>query len=206
MNRRDLLKGAGVAMIAGGTLTFPQSAAARTSGPKYHITLDAGGIVPFSIDPQAPRWIVSPSPLEMPDFVVQGLVAGTFELYNFNRIVDDLLHIEVLLKTGPNAPTEGEMVAPISIFNVEIQESKCKQITVDTTVRQHFAALGEIVSVEWASPFGDILGRTACFSGEFIGEPDGHTEGDFSFIGGFVVGSHSTWTPTAKGHYLASIR
>lgn len=207
MNRRDLLKGASAAAVGAGALYFPTCLeAAKPVEPKYHITLDAGGVVPFSLDPQAPRWIVAPSPLNMPPDVFEGLAAGALELYNFNQIAEDLLRVEVWLRTGPNTPHEGSPIAPISIFNVEIHESKCKQITVDDVVRQHFATMGEVVSTPVPSPFGEILGRTMCFSGEFIGEPDGRTEGNFSFVGGFVTGSHSTWAPAATGHYVATMR
>ena len=203
MNRRDLLKGVSAAAVGAGVLSIPNSLqGGKRPDPKYHITLEAGGIVPFSVDPQAPRWIVSPAPLNMPPEVVAGLVSGALRIHNLNRIVNDLLHVEVLLQTGPSSPAEGVPVMPISIFNVEIHESKCKQLTVEGVLRQHFATMGEVVSTPWESPFGDIVGRTMCFSGEFIGEPDGQTEGDFAFLGGFVTGSHSTWAPAARGHLL----
>ncbi len=164
------------------------------------IKMHAAGDV--TMDPSRPA-VVAPGGLAFPEPLATLLGTGVLKIVATTDIDKGKATIGVWLVPGPAFPPEGqrppellpfETGAPVSVFVVKIQDA----VLGDTDSGQPptIAFLGKVIDNPVPSPFGPIVGRAAAISTQYDRTGNGVS---FTFVGGFVAGSHSTWTFTASG-------
>jgi hypothetical protein len=167
-----------------------------------------------SMNPNAPPAVVAPGPINLPPFLFQPLGEGVLKITATTDVDKGKITIGVWVKPGPafdpnKVPSElgGTFFPatgiPVSLFVIKIQDVTVGDVgTVLTTtgpqVAPHtIAFMGKVVDfLTQTKPFGDTAGRAAAISAEYDATGD---IVNFTFVGGFVAGSHSTWNFTASG-------
>jgi hypothetical protein len=182
-------------------------------GPGYEKKFTMHAVGDVSLDPTAPPSVVAPAPLNLPPFLMPPLMQGVLKIVASTDVKDGNVTIGVWVVPGPafdlnqipnelggiHFPPSG---VPISMFVIKIQDVAVGDaVTTMTSVGPQASPrtitfLGKVTDVLVPSPFGAVAGRTAAISAEFDKVGNDVT---FSFVGGFVAGSHSTWTFTGTG-------
>jgi hypothetical protein len=160
--------------------------------------MHAAGDVPLN-----PPAIVAPGGLTFPEPMGTLLANQVVKVVAVTDILKGKATVSVWLVPGPAFPPEGQVPpelmpfatgVPISVFIVKIQDV----VIGDTDAAQPptMAFVGKVIETPVISPFGPLVGRSAAMSTLYDTTGNDVT---FTFVGGFVAGSHSTWTFTAKG-------
>lgn len=190
------------------------SSALWAKGPGYEKKFVMHVAGPVEIDPTKPA-VVSPLGLPMPDFMAGALMFHQIKLTAFTDVSNGFVKVAVMMSKDANydpafATTFQNFFhfpfnpdgTPLSMFVIKIQDVALSDagtfmtsVGPQTTPRT-ITFLGKVSDVMVPSPFGDLVGRTAAISAEFDKAGDGVT---FGFVGGFVAGSHSTWSFTGTG-------
>ncbi len=193
-NRRGFLQGAGA--LAAASAALPLSGRAPVAGPKVRIF--AEGVVGLNAVVPAPDLSAVPA-----DVLAQ-IALGTLQIRQ--RVTypagenEDMLSVQVFIVPSvaplplpappPVPPSPGDPIT-ISFFEVEIA-----RVILSDEPSPNLALLGKVISTPVPSPFGEIVGRTAAMG---AGYDQAGEETNFVMLGGFVGGSHSTWSLTGKG-------
>jgi hypothetical protein len=173
------------AATAAGALGFAEFADARDSA---RLRIRAEGVIPLT-------GVIAPVPAPIPPDVLEAVLAGHLEfrqqvVYPVRR---GALEVRVFIST-PGAPPVGDLApAPESI--VSVFRIRPRRISVANDPEPAFVVLGTVAANPIVSPFGDLTGRLAAISAGFISYGDTA----LTMLGGFVAGSHSTWSPVATG-------
>jgi hypothetical protein len=190
------------------------SSAVWAKGPGYEQKFVMHVAGPVEIDPMKPA-VVSPLGLPMPDFLAGALIMKQIKLAAYTDVANGSVKVAVMMAKDLNydpafATTFQNFFhfpfdpngTPLSMFVIKIQDvaigdagTYMSSVGPQTSTRT-ITFLGKVSDVFVPSPFGDLVGRTAAISAEFDKTGDGVT---FGFIGGFVAGSHSTWSFTGTG-------
>ena len=193
-NRRGFLKGAGT--VAAASAALPLAGRARIAGPK--VRLLAEGAVGLNAVVPTPDLSV------FPPEVLQQIALGALQIRQ--RLTfpsgedDDTLSIQVFivpsaaplpLPTPPPVPPSACDPITVSLFEVEIL-----RVVLSDDLTPNLSLLGRVISAPVPSPFGEIVGRVAAFG---AGYDQAGEVTNFVMLGGFVAGSHSTWSLTGKG-------
>ncbi len=194
-NRRGFLKGAGA--LAAASTALPIVGRAAPVRPKLHLL--AEGVVGLgAVVPQ-------PDLSSLPSDILQQILSGVLQIrqrvtFPIGEQEDDVLSIQVFivpfdapipLPAAPPVPPGPDDPVTISQFQLEIA-----RILLSDKPTPNLALLGTVIAEPVASPFGDLMGRVAAVG---AGYDHAGENVDFVMLGGFVGGSHSTWSFTATG-------
>lgn len=197
-NRRGFLTRAGGLVAASTALPLAGGSPPR---PKVHIL--AEGAVGFN------TIVPEPNLTGIPVEILQQIMSGALQIRQ--RVTfpttedkdednDGVLSIQVFivpssaplpLPTPPPVPPSPDEPMTISLFEVQVD-----RVLLSARPAPNLAILGEVISAPVPSPFGEIVGRQAGFGVGYDGTGE---QVSFVMLGGFVAGSHSTWSLTAAG-------
>jgi hypothetical protein len=193
--RRRFLKSAGGMAAASTALPL----AGRAGLVRSKIYLPTEGVVGLNaVVPQ-------PNRSSLLSAIVQQILSGAFQIrqrmtFSVDEDEDDVLSVQVFilpsdapfpLPAPPPVPPEDDDPASISLFQVEVA-----RILLCDKPAPNLALLGTVTAAPVPSPFGNIVGLVAALGAGYDQPGD---EVNFTMLGGFVAGSHSTWSLTGVG-------
>lgn len=178
------------------------SLSASAKGPDYLNKVVMHSVGDVTMNPATPE-IVSLAPLQLPPDLIPLLTDKVIKIQVATDVYKGKATVGVWLVPGNNFPPDGfvppELMPfkagiPISLFIIQLQDVVVGDTRQD--LEGTVAFIGKVIQNPVPSPFGPIEGRAAAISTQFNKTGDDVT---FTFTGGFVAGSHSTWNFTGKG-------
>lgn len=79
----------------------PISASARNVKAIHGVFMNAEGVVPMPTGPDQPMPVISPSPLNLPDFLMGPIAGNVLNIYSITHVENSMATLSVMLIRGP---------------------------------------------------------------------------------------------------------